>query len=210
MAFGREDRFVLVDEKWMCPIFFSELSMLNKKKIYVAAVILLGGAGLIIASVPFVGSLSPSETAKAEKAAWEMPPVPGLEPGQVLVRQVSESARREYPDGSWSMILGKRDILIRDIEGVYHSFRVPTWKDKVILPRRYWGQWDGECEKFGPKTMDGVLAVSAIIECNDATGSWWDGAEPKWSLEGKSLVEPYPDLPKLRCRHESGEELTCY
>jgi len=184
--------------------------MSGKRNIFIVALALLGGVDLIMASVPFVSSLGPSKKAKSEMVAWSTPPEPNLEPGQVLVRQVTESARRDNLNGGWSPIWGKRDLLIRDHEGVYYSFRVPTWKGKVVLPRILWGQWEGECVNFGPQTTDGMLEARVTIQCNDPDYKSWFENEPKWSLVGDSLVEPYPDLPKLRCRDEGKDELTCY
>lgn len=184
--------------------------MAKPRKFYVAIVSLLGGVGLIFTSVPFVSSLGPSENAKAEMASWNTPPEPSLEPGQVLVRQISKSDRWDGPDGSWGPIWGKRDLLIRDYEGVYYSFRVPTWQGKVVLPKIAWGQWEGECTSFGPQTTNGRLEVGTTIQCNDPDYRPWFEEAPKWSVEGKSLVAPYPDLPKLRCRDEGAGELTCY
>lgn len=180
------------------------------RRTYTVALVLLGVIGLVLAGVPFIGSLSPTDNAKAEWASWNTPPEPNLERGHVLIRQISNSERRENADGSWSPLWGKRDLLIRDHDGKFYSFRLPTWNGKVVLPRLYWGQWDGECEELGPKTTNGALLSDTTIRCNDSAGSWWSGDTPEWSLAGESLVKPYPDLPKLRCKDEGRGELTCY
>ena len=127
-----------------------------------------------------------------------------------MQRQVSESKRQENPNGSWSPIWGKRDILIRDYDGKYYSYRLPTWEGSIMMPRVFWGQWEGQCADFGPTVDGGQLVTEATIQCNDADFGNWPAKDAKWSIDGKILVKPFPDLPKLRCRDQGGGRLECY
>jgi len=184
--------------------------MLMSRKILGYVVAVLGGFGLIAASIPFFSSFAPSQKAEANRAAWNVPPVPDLALGQVTNRQISESKRQDNIDGSWSPVWGKRDILIRDNDGHYYSYRLMTWEGSVVMPRVFWGQWEGECKDFGPLVNDANLLAGSTIQCNDQDTTNNYVKEAKWSIDGKSLVKPYPDLPKLRCRDSGRGRLECY
>jgi hypothetical protein len=153
--------------------------------------------------------MNPSALAETRLAAWKEPPMPDLKPGQVVIRQPSTSSMRNYPNGGWSPIWGQRDLLIRDYDGEYYSFRVPTWNGSVVLPRIFWGQWDAECKDFGPFAPAGQLSEITTIQCNDKVHSKWGPFEAKWTIDGASLKEPYPDLPMLRCRKKDSGGLEC-
>ena len=163
----------------------------------------------MMATVPFLAALGPSAAAKQRLEAWTHPPFPNLADGQVLSIDRTFSTSKDNANGSWSPIWGKRDLLIRDYDGAYYSFRLPTWKDSVVIPRVAWGQWEGECKNFGPPTSNGMLLPGSIIQCLDASTEKWFTSDAKWSLDGKSLFNPYPDLPKLRCRKKQNGELEC-
>ena len=125
-----------------------------------------------------------------------------------MIRQFKESRQDDFPDRS-ELTPGQRDLLIRDYNGKYYSYRLPTWEGAVLMPLTRWWQWEGGCKDFGPSTMRGKLAPESSIQCNDPGGDWFPAKDVKWSLAGKSLKPPFPDLPRLRCRHEPDGELTC-
>jgi len=79
-----------------------------------------------------------------------------------------------------------------------------------MMPRVFWSQWEGECRDFGPKVDAGMLLARSTIQCNDTDFGNWPAKDAKWSIDGKSLVEPFPDLPKLRCRDQGGGRLDCH
>lgn len=179
------------------------------RKLLVAAVLIVGLTGLAFVSIPFMGSLNPSALAKTRLEAWKEPPLPDLNPGQVVIRQNFRSYRRDYPNGGWSPIWGQRDLLIRDHDGDFHSFRLPTWNGAVILPRVFWGQWEAECQDFGPVIQEGILSEETTIQCNDSVPEPWGPFDAKWLIDGTSLTKPYPDLPLLRCRKRDSGVLEC-
>ena len=166
--------------------------------------------GVVATSIPFFSSMNPSARAEAEKEAWNTPPMPNMSNGEVIIRQIAESNRREYPNGGWSPDFGKRDLLIRDYIGDFYSYRLPTWEGAVVMPRIFWQQWEGMCKSFGPKLENGMLIPEeTIIQCQDPGEGNWSPSEARWSIDGKSLVKPYPDLPKLRCRKQASGKLQC-
>jgi len=168
------------------------------------------GVRRIAITLVLISSLLPNDRARAEKESWNNPPVSDLVPGQVLVRDISQSERREYANGGWSPKFGARDILIRDQEGVYYSYRVPTWKNAVVMPFNVWGQWDGICVDLGPELEDGMLKNNSTIQCNSAEYGGVLDSPPRWSIDGRSLVSRFPDLPKLRCKASDTGKLECF
>jgi len=127
-----------------------------------------------------------------------------------MVRNVSESERIEMPNGGWRAEYGIREILIRDFDGTFHSFRVPTWESDVVIPLRIWGQWDFTCADFGPKTVDGMLQPDTTIRCHSSEIMLNSDSMAQWSIDGKSLTHPYPDLPKLRCKASDSGNIQCF
>ena len=95
---------------------------MSKNHLKIALGVLVGigfGAALTV----FASSLKPSDKANAEREAWNTPPLLAMTPGQVILRDVSKGYSRNNANGSWSPIYGERDILIRDLDGSYYSYR---------------------------------------------------------------------------------------
>lgn len=168
----------------------------------------LFGFGLAAAAIPFLKSLAPTDRAEAARAAWSMPDPPPLEPGQVLIRDVQPGRRSDDADGT-TLRWGSRDMIIRDLAGRYHWFRLPTWEGKFLMPNFVWGQWEGLCEDFGPTMDDGRLARDATIQCNDPDFGNWPARDATWHINGKALDDRFPDLPRWVCLVDSDREEMC-
>lgn len=185
--------------------------MNGSRQFLVFVVAIFVGFGLVVVAIPFVLSLAPSDRAEASRQAWTMPPPPELLPGEVLHREVSQSERRNLPSGGWAARWGKRDLVIRDYDGAYYWYRLPTWEGGILMPGRIaWGQWEGVCKDFGPMMKGSKLVQGTSIQCNDPEFGNFPARDVSWSIDGKSQNEPFPDLPRWLCAKLKGEDLVCH
>ena len=121
----------------------------------------LAAAFLLATMIPFTKSLTPSEKAVAIESAASAPPIPDLMPGEVRQLQLSESSIRNLVSGGWSPVLGIRLLLIRDYDGEFYSYELPTWEGAVAMPSSYWGAFgEGSCDDFGPTLNNAYSAPS--------------------------------------------------
>ena len=160
-------------------------------------------------AVPFVSSLNPSERARAIRDASPQTAIVELQPGEVRTVQLTISSVRGLRNGGWSPNYGERALFIRDYEGTYYSYLLPTWTGQVVMPYRKWGQWEGDCRDFGPVTKGGYLQRDATIKCKDPELAG-RAEEGEWAISGEGLTDYSPDLIIFRCLAKYAQAFQCH
>lgn len=138
----------------------------------------IGTVGVLVACVPFIGSLKPS--ARAE-AALPRIDISGIEQGtfSILPHPALGDAVREF---RWSLFVLRRN------DGSVRVWDVPTKDGSVGMPDRYWWLPFYACTRFGPAMVQGRVDEESLLECRDpeAPGGWWAHAW-RWDLNGKCI-----------------------
>ena len=171
----------------------------------------LSAGAVVFLGMVLTQSLRPSDRAVSIAETWKSSKIEKLDRGEVRMIEIATSSRRDYYDGSWTALTGKRHLVIRDYDGEYYGYSLPTWEGAIAMPVRYWGQLgEGGCEEFGPTLEKGRLMPGSIIQCHKPDLSGYPSYGAKWSLTGESLVGNFPDLQKIRCSAINASEVQCY
>ena len=141
---------------------------MNSRAALKYVVLFMGALGILLASLPFLGSFSPSDAARANRPHFSLAE---LRPGTFIER-----------DGERSKV-----FVLRDHSGEVFVYTVPFLKGKYWLPDVRWERPNLSCNSFGPESKDGFLEEGGVFHCRDsAYGEYYEG-ELRWTLNGKSL-----------------------
>lgn len=172
------------------------------------AVIATFVVGILFVSVPFVGSLKPSEKANALVGARRLD-IADFERNSYRIVHVTES-RLEESSQSTTYHSGMSWLVIRDDLGQFFVYWLPMWEGAIIMPRTVWGQMEGLCRDLGlPKAVT-TTTEQTLIQCNEPDEAYmWFAEYWYWTLDGKNVSRELPDLTPIRSQVE-GDELAIY
>lgn len=132
--------------------------------------------GIVLASIPFIGSLKPSARATALGTPID---ISDQEPGTV----------EEY-ETRW----GHAFVVYRPGEDVV-VFHVSGNEHVYMLPDEKWYRAFIPCEDFGFEPQHGLITEESVFRCRQAQyGEWWE-SELVWTIEGRSLGQYTEDMP---------------
>ena len=106
----------------------------------------------------------------------------------------STSSKEEKHNGSTVYTPGSSWLVIRNDLGEFYVYRVPTWEEKVLMPRVYWSQFEGVCKKLEPELKNGKITKESKILCKDSDVNSYQQNIWKWTLEGKNISGQIPDM----------------
>ena len=141
---------------------------MNSKTILKIAVLIVAVIGILLASIPFFGSLVPSKKASASRPHIDLTT---LERGTFL-----------ETDSRWSKIF----VLHTQSDEIY-VFVVPFVNNRYWLPDISWEKMNLPCNSFGPDHENGVLVAGGTFHCRDSEYSDYYEGELRWRLSGESL-----------------------
>ena len=182
---------------------------MNTRQRLLLAISCLAVGGLLAASVPFIQSLNASARAIQIKALVRDYATESVAPGQLRFIPTQTSSRTDLPGGGLRMNLGKSLLAVRTIEGDSYLYSLPTWSGNILMPGRWWGQFEGECKNFGPADPSQPVTRATTMQCNDPAFGGWPASGAKWTIAGKSLAPAIPDLPSARCIQTPRESAKC-
>lgn len=135
----------------------------------------VGLAGAILASIPFVQSLRPSEQAKA-----------------LLPRIRAAELGRAYTE-EWR---GQKVFIYRMSDAALYVFAIPYENDSYRMPDLHWSRAIIPCADFRtPIGASGRVDPNGEFRCNDPRLNEWWRRELRWSIAGKRLGQFVDDLP---------------
>ena len=169
-------------------------------KVLSAAVKLTIVIGLALAAIPFVSSLNPSELAN-ELTTFERIDISDFPRNTHRLIQARDSQQWEN-EGATNMRPGRAWLVIHDNSGAFHVFGLPTWEGKVLMPRSFWGQFEGLCEDLGPSSKVAVIDRTTQIQCNDQDNIQHSAKYWFWSLNGENLTRELADMDKIRSERQ--------
>jgi hypothetical protein len=169
----------------------------------------LAGGGLLAASVPFIQSLNPSARAVQIHALARDYAKEAVKPGELRFIPTQTSSRTDLPGGGFRMNTGKSLLAVRTIEGDSYLYSLPTWGGNILMPRSFWGQFEGECKNFGSTDPSQPVTRASTLQCNDPGSGGWPASGAKWTIAGHSLAPTIPDLPRARCIQTPTESARC-
>jgi hypothetical protein len=178
-------------------------NMAKKTMVLGYAVVATLLVGVVLASVPFVGSLRPSAKAKTLAGMQRIDITDFAASSYRLItvrnRRVEESEEltRYRPGKAW--------LIIRDDLGRFFVYNLPTWEDAVLMPRSTWGELAGFCQDFGIAMTESRITDQTMIQCNDANNDQHFAEHWYWSLDGRNKSRELPDLQLIRSREEGHE-----
>ena len=153
--------------------------------------------GVVIAAVPFIGSLKPSARADALVGKRRVD-ISDFEPNSYRLIRIEES-RLERTSQSTRFHNGRSWLVIRENSGEFTVFGLPTWEESIPMPRDIWGQHEGFCFDLGPANTESKFDESTIIQCNDPDeDTAWFAEYWYWSIDGKNVSGELPDLSPVR------------
>lgn len=107
---------------------------------------------------------------------------------------IERPSQKSNTSSSTVITTGIGYLILKESKNTLNVFRIPMYNGKVAMPYHFWGLFDGECSDFGVDYSD----KNKIIKCKDDNPFF----KHQWSLSGKSLIEPFPDLIKTEYRYE--------
>ena len=149
--------------------------MKMKRKILTFITTLFGISGLVVAAVPFIGSLNVSERALANRPHITIDHI-GEGESEIIT---SEGA-------TYSMTF----MVYRSLKGDVRVWKIPVYKGKIILPDIHWGRWAMLCDEF---TLDKVKNVFRCLDEHLQQYSWVTD-EMLWDVDGKNLGKFTEDM----------------
>ncbi len=182
---------------------------MNTRQRLSLAISCLAVGGLLAVSVPFIQSLNPSARAIHNHALARDYATESVQPGELRFISTQTSSRTDLPGGGFRINLGKSLLAVRTIEGDSYLYSLPTWSGNILMPRTWWGQFEGECKNFGPAHPSQSVTRSTTLQCNDPEFGGWPASGAKWTIAGKSLAPTIPDLPSARCIQTPRESAKC-
>ncbi len=152
--------------------------------------------GLLIAAIPFAGSLRPSQNAD-ELNHFERIDVANFDRNSSRVVDISPPKRWE--EGDTTLVQpGRAWLVIRDNAGVFRVFGLPTWDGDILIGLKYWGQFEGYCHDLGPVSGTSIIDAETEIQCNDEDNDSYFFAHWRWTLEGKNISRVVVDMELVR------------
>ncbi|MES9834665.1 MAG: hypothetical protein ABW139_20730 [Candidatus Thiodiazotropha sp. DIVDIV] len=152
-----------------------KMKMKMKRKILTFITALFGISGLVVAAVPFIGSLNVSERALANRPHITIDHI-GEGESEIIT---SEGA-------TYSMTF----MVYRSLKGDVRVWKIPVYKGKIILPDIHWGRWAMLCDEF---TLDKVKNVFRCLDEHLQQYSWVTD-EMLWDVDGKNLGKFTEDM----------------
>lgn len=143
-------------------------------------------AALLVASIPFFLSLSPSERSVA---ALPRVKVPTLLPGQFAFVD-DPFATDQWPS---------RLMMLRQKTGELFVWSIPTYKGVMAMPDNHWWRADIPCPSFGPDFS------SEVIACSDPNLHSSRREAFRWHLDGKNISGHVDDMPQVHGEERDGE-----
>ena len=155
--------------------------MLNKKKLL--QYLTMAFVFFAFTNVAYVSSsvLQPSDKAKSQRSVHN---VSTLHKGDYRY----EDFERNTP---WN----EKVLLLKDWDGVLHTYLVPTNKEGVPMPDRYWGWGWYHCKDFRPETeANGKIKRGGTIKCHDQDSDRYSMQGWQWSYNGEPKHQWLPDM----------------
>ena len=146
-----------------------------RRKLLVACTFIVAAVGIAIASIPFTGSMHPSERAKSARSQHD---VSSLGNGDFVFENLNKK-------DLWDAKI----LIIRDWRGEVFSHLIPMKEDKVILPDYFWGFGYFYCSEFGPETVVSKIVPAGKIKCHDKDLPEWGKELWQWSYSGEPNSE---------------------
>ena len=177
--------------------------MTGRSKKLGIAVAVFSIVGLLLAAVPFIGSLAPTERTRAMEV-FQRVDVSDFERNTYQLIRVRPSKR--WSEGSTSVVRpGRAWLVIRDDVGHFRVFGLPTWDDSILMPLRYWGQFEGYCRDLGPARDAVRIDAGTQIVCNDEDNDQFFRHHWYWSLDGRNLSGSVVNLEPIRTELQRDE-----
>jgi len=152
--------------------------------------------GLLIAAIPFLGSLRPSQVAN-ELNRFERLDITSFDRNSSRIVNIRPPKTWEEGDTT-SVRPGRAWLVVRDNAGVFRVFSLPTWDGNILMGLRYWGQFEGYCEDLGPAPDAGVFDAATEIQCNDENNDSYFFPHWRWTLDGKNISRVIVDMELIR------------
>ena len=166
------------------------------RKILIASTITLALIGVLLTSVPFTGSLQPSEKAKSARPQFD---ISNLGNGEYQFKKPDSDER-------WN----SKFLIIRDWDGEVYVNLVPVENGKVFMPDRFW-RWTGHhCSDLRPETGDdNKILPSGEILCHDSDMPEWSKEKWRWTYDGRSKTDWVADMFKPQFEFRSNVVYVC-
>ena len=145
-----------------------------RKKILLGCVLTIIFSGIVLASIPFTSSLSPSAKARADRPQYDISSI-----------QIGDFSLKKINGGdAWDSYV----LIIRDWNNQISVHLVPSKNNKIMMPDHHWGKPFGHyCTNFGPDIdSDNKLLKGGYIRCHDKDVPEWMEPVWVWSYTGKS------------------------
>jgi len=125
--------------------------------------------------------------------------IAGMATDSVKVIRLKES-RKVNMENSTAWESGDALMIVKGQKGEFSLYWVPTWEDKFNMPRKFWGQHEGYCAKYGVMQR----SEGKIITCVETEAPEFISKEWVWSLTGQALGSVSPNLVNVKFRVQSG------
>ena len=100
---------------------------------------------------------------------------------------------------------GEAWFLVRTSSEEFFAYRFPTWEDEIIMPKTYWGQFEGQCLQLDVTRNAGVIDSNSLLVCGELGDDRIFAEHWVWSLDGSNNSGMLPDLQRLEAHTLNGE-----
>jgi hypothetical protein len=144
--------------------------------------LIMGSLGVVALGSVFVGSMSPSEKAKAGRSQHDLSKL------EVGTYRFDHFQRDDFQFA--------KVLLIKDLNNKIYAHLIPTERDFVIMPERWWGWGYYHCNDFRPDIDEtGRIKKNGAIRCHDKEAPEWM-SKNQWlrNYSGKSIGSWMDDI----------------
>lgn len=157
---------------------------MNRRKILLHSTLLVLMVGAILALIPFVKSLGPSE-----KAGEDLPhiDISKLKEDNYLIYDVNDKWWR-YSTKFLVIRLKDRDYRI------YYMNR--NEEGETMLPDLHWWRPGWPCKDFRPSTEEGKITSKSVIKCFDENQDY--RPDVSWKVTGEPIRHNYSPMEQVK------------